>query len=381
MLVLATEETPALSRYGNGWIKSMNNPLIRRHNISTQMVIENGMGMQVTCSHCLEEHSSNGIMLLPISSKLTQGIPTVQDNFVQRMEDILVVLTNCTSVPFSGSNLSPNTSRFDMKSIRSTNSDSIVEMDFSFWSHQSMVTYHCFTEIKDRKGFVQVRYRKGSGDLFRPSGLLEITSEKNNCIAFGNICLGSADRIGLSASLISSSLRIGSFTVNDHLVPSLITSAKVTGPLVADYIQALLGYTLYLSIENFETNTQMETIYTNTIAISTRLPFPLFMAYLSFLTLYTVYAVVVLSIKLFQLRKTSSKEISCVKVTLEDGKLRYQSLYLLTYQLNSGKVNLKSRVKFGEDKRTSEQESGLLRYGLEDEIIAIQPERTYLHFK
>jgi hypothetical protein len=381
LVVFSTEDTPALSPYGTGWVESLNNPLIRKNNVSTHTILENGMGMFETCSHCIEEHYSNGFVVLPISTKLVEGVDTVEENYLQTTEDILVLTTTCTSVPFTGSNLNSNSSRFEVKSLRYTNSDSTVDLEFSFWRRQTMVTYFCSTQVKDRKGKVVFRYKKGSGNAFWPAGLFEVYSEQSNCVTYGHLCLASADRIGISRNLIGSSFQIGSYTVNDVLVPVKIKSGLVDNSQIADYIQGLVGYVLRLSRANFETNYEVVSIQTNTIAIATRLNFGFFTAYLAVLSAYAAYIIGLLSYKLFLLRNVSPKEMSYLKDTLHEGSLRYQSLYLLTYQLNSGVVNANTPVQFGEDKKTIGQECGLLRFGVPDDIAPVQPERTYLHFK
>lgn len=346
-------------------------------------LIYGSLGARYTCVACTGIITQDRCVI-PISSFLKDiaSIPQVSKKiFLSDPQDIVVLRVNCFETVDPVSNVTKDSVEFKVNSltrgIRHTTSEFEV---FSISKDNVLIGKYCRVKVMEGRAHVKSQYQISQDNDFRREKIASILPiDASTCENYGKLCLNKPLREDLSYTLLKTSFDVGQLTVlKSRFFPDPAQYSMLKYEIE---IRKFIGIMLLNAALEYVDGIEPAQIYSedqySTLEIDSSLKILTIIAS----SICVVMSVGLILIDIVQLDKVPNTLLRKLSKSIQPGINNLKTIS--EYVANNSELKLGSGdwdtepVRFGEDRRTVGEATGLLRFGGKKDVVKFKDDRTY----
>ncbi|KAJ3368307.1 hypothetical protein HDU91_000705 [Kappamyces sp. JEL0680] len=330
------------------------------------------VGAQFGCDGCVG-YVSEGVLFVPISEILFE-VPSAESSIEiisNSDQDIISIEAECFSITTNASRMDNQiqivVDNFEV-GTRTTLLDIEIVSSANFTS--TVMAKRCSLVFRDLSGTPNVRYGvSDTGRVSRTSVDLVTTRQKPGCYHVAALCLHSSDipdisttflREALSSFLLTSSQNYA-YSIGLFPDPSIDIMDSVYGERVAE----AFGMMMLMTVSKYNYKQSTVTVLSDSVAVRLYFNTPLMILTIITAIICPIIALVLLMVDIIKLGKANDYLLRRLSQNIRAGKKHIEELSEYTRSIfQPGEDSWTSApVRFGEDRATTSDALGKLRFG------------------
>ncbi|KAJ3259958.1 hypothetical protein HK103_001468 [Boothiomyces macroporosus] len=380
------DNLPYVTPYGTATANVLTSQISNISNVGTtaQEIMYATIGSQYSCVDC-ESYSSGNVLLVPVSSTLSPNLAQANENVIlSGTQDVLSVQATCFTLYnplFSSLGNVIQINQIELaKGVGSIQSD--VQLS-GVDSNGNVVSRQCAFMISEYQADAGVRYSIDENGFPTRLSVNSIVGNNSTCMSIGDVCLGASSRSLLAYSLYTygfpTNITINKLYGTLNLLPD--PGSSMSDLDFGQQMMKFLSLNLLMTASSLPSSRLPCTLMTDNVAVKMNIDPVLMWVSIVTASIASIIAILLIVTDLIKLEKASDLLLRRLSRSVQPGKKLLEDCSVMVSKLCMPGANnddwVTTPIRFGEDKATSNNTLGILRFGVKKEIVKFKATRAY----
>lgn len=383
---LSITNIPANSFYAFGTASQLDVSNMATPSENSSSIFRTAVGAQFGCHNCVGLRTQN-LLLIPLSVVLVSsgGVANNLDVIHKTVQDIISLDVECfTILP----TIVPRNRTLQVALGATILGEGAASFDFEFSAPMQanglLKSKRCSIVARDLSGIASVRYNLGVDGVSTRKQIDTITTRfPSNCTLAGDYCLNFSSIPNLSVKVMSVAFAGGLVSIDQaysfsmDLIPD--ASAEMSDSQFSIRAAEVIGMNLLIAASKFNYISVPAVIMSDGSAVQLNIQTWLLALTLANAVFCPLLAFVLLMIDILTIRKINNVLLRRLSQSIKPGQKHVSELAEYVSQIfDQFNPDWDLAVaRFGEDRRTTSDAQGKLRFGSKKDVVRFKPRRLY----